>query len=119
MPDPKLKQAAEEIKAILKRHDITATVCLQSQGHLEFLRVLEATWSCARLEPTPDGGEIRIRAKRADFESADAQKQMVSDTAGMVFGFHHHAEQEAAIFARLLALLSQTVGMRNILRTDE
>lgn len=42
MPDAKLKEAMEEIKAVLTKHDIAAIVLLQSQTHSEFLQRIGA-----------------------------------------------------------------------------
>lgn len=87
MPDPKLKEAMEEIKSVLKKYDIGAEVILASETHLEFLHEYSPTWSCARIEKGPDGGYgVRIRSKLEDFPSKKAQKKCMEATVGMFAG---------------------------------
>lgn len=83
MPDPKLKEAIEEAKAILKKHDIGGIVLLSSQTHTEFWMDLEPSWSCAKSE-----GEhgIRIKAMRADYPNEETHKKVLADTAGLILG---------------------------------
>jgi hypothetical protein len=77
---PKLKKAMEEIKAILKRHDIAGMVVLHTPGHSEYLNHISPTYSCAKQE----GDMIRFRAKKADFNnSAELRDQCIADTANM------------------------------------
>ncbi len=45
---PKLRLAAEEIKAVLNRHDIIGFFDLEDQGHAEFGTKFEASWSIIR-----------------------------------------------------------------------
>jgi hypothetical protein len=60
---PKLKKAMEEIKSIVKRHDIAAHVVLHTPGHSEFWFEISPSYSCAKLE----GDNVRFKAKTADF----------------------------------------------------
>lgn len=93
MPDPKLQAAVLEIQAVLKKHDIGGVVLLASQTNTHFSYELCPSWSCARVEA--DG--IRIKALRKDFASREAQQKVLTDTTGMILGFHttllHVAEQ--------------------------
>jgi len=79
---PKLKIAMEEIKAILKKHDIAASVVLHTPGHSEYLLKINPSYSCAFCE----GNHIRIRAKlQQDFNGdKNAWSQKVSDTYNMI-----------------------------------
>lgn len=60
---PKLKQAMEEIKSILAKHDIGAMVVLHTPGHSEFLNKLNPSYSCI----IQTGDNIRFRSKLADY----------------------------------------------------
>lgn len=80
-PDPKLQAAMEEIKAILRKHDITAIVSIESPGAAEFLTHLVATWTCIRLD---DCGAIHFTTKDIPQEK---RKKVVEDTLGMLLGF--------------------------------
>lgn len=60
--DPKLKVAMEEIKAVLKKHDIAGVVVLHNNdgpghGHGEYAMVLDPSYSCASLNE----GMVRLK----------------------------------------------------------
>jgi len=62
--DPRLREAAAEIEAVLKKYDCMGLVHLTGKSHGEFLMHLTPSWSCISLEETKDGKMgIRIRAK--------------------------------------------------------
>lgn len=77
---PKLKVAAEEIKAILKKHDIAAAIVLHTPGHAEFVLEIEPSYSCAKL--IPNG--VHFKAKREDYNDELKRNQVVSDTVNML-----------------------------------
>lgn len=118
MPDPLLKTAAEEIKAILKKHDIAGMMMLQSPGGAEFVRVIDPKWSCVKIQDTPMGPAIRIKAHHSEFPSKEAQKVCVEWTIGMVFAFHHQAEQDMKSMAQLIEILSRQFDISNWIRDD-
>jgi hypothetical protein len=72
--DPKLKEAMEEIKPILKKYDCMGALFLVSPTHAEYLYHLDASWSVIKFEyPRPDQVGFRIRSKKEDFPSKEAQ----------------------------------------------
>ncbi len=75
--DPKLKEALEEIKPILRKYDCMAVMVLVSPTHSEFLNHIDASWSVMTFEHRADGGEvgIRFRTKREDWPSKEAQNK--------------------------------------------
>ena len=77
--DPKLKEAAAEIKAICRKHDIAAHVALVSPSHAEFVMVLDPTWSACQLTDN----RLKIRAKSKEIGHEVAHKLM-GGTAHMV-----------------------------------
>lgn len=74
---PKLKIAMEEIKAVLKKHDIAGAVVLHTPGHSEFLMKIDPSWSCAKIER----GQIIVR--NIGFSRAK-KKKTAEDTVNMV-----------------------------------
>jgi hypothetical protein len=69
--DPKLKQAVEEIKIVLKKYDCNASIILVSPSHAEYLFHIDSSWSVMKFE---DGqNAIRFRSKKDDFPSKEAQ----------------------------------------------
>lgn len=74
----------EEIKEILKKHDIGAFVVLHTPGNAEHLLEISPTYSCAFWDHTPGKEGIRVRAKLTDFGGDSAKRhQVVTDTVNM------------------------------------
>lgn len=107
MPDSNLKAAMEEIKAVLKKHDCAGLVTLASPSHTEYLYGISPSWSCAWLQPMPDGFAIRIRSKLKDYPSKEAQKKSVEATTGMFLAFANMAERQQRQMAQLIAMLGK------------
>jgi hypothetical protein len=119
MPDPVLKAAAEEIKSVLRKHDIAALITLQSPNSVEYVREVSPTWSCAKVEQMPDGLMIRVRAKSAEFASKQDQKLCVERTVGMLIGFKHQSERDADCMSDLIYGVAKQVGpIDNFLRDE-
>jgi len=111
MPDSNLKAAMEEIKAVLKKHDCAGMIALTSESHVEYLNEFKASWSCAWIEEFPDGSVgVRVRAKRKDFPSHEAQNKAVSLTVGMFLAFANMAEKQQAQIKDILAMLLPHFG---------
>lgn len=85
--DPKLKFAAEEIKEILKKHDILASMLLVSPSHVEYLFHIESSWSVMRFEGGKDASGIRFRSKKEDFPSKEAQNFATESTMHAITSF--------------------------------
>jgi hypothetical protein len=70
--DPRLQDAAERIKEILREFDIAGVVTLCSgNGHAEYVNyVTEPTWSCLSFHE----GAVRVRAK---VKSAPAEDRVL------------------------------------------
>ncbi len=77
---PKLKNAAEEIKEILAKHDIAGMIVLHTPGHSEFVLDITPSYSCAWIQ----GGSLRFIAKKAEYNSIEEWRQKVADTANMI-----------------------------------
>lgn len=77
---PKLKKAAAEIKAIIKKYDIAASIVLHTPGHAEFLLEITPSYSCAKL----NHDHVHFKAKKEDFNDEQKRMQTISDTANMM-----------------------------------
>jgi len=107
MPDPSLKAAMEEIKAVLKKHDCGAMVTLASENNIEFLYEISPSWSCASFQRMPDGGlAIRVRSKLKDYPSKAVQTKVLSLTAGMFLAFANQAERQQEQMGALMRTLA-------------
>lgn len=115
MPDPKLKDAMEEIKAVLEKYDIGAEVILASETHLEYLHAYDPTWSCASIEKLPDGTHgIRVRAKLADFPDREAQKKCLEQTVGMFAGFYDAMEKSQEVMVTVMKMVGEVLEFEHI-----
>ncbi len=107
MPDPKNDAALAEIRAVLEKHDLAGVVFVGSQTHAAFIYRFDPSWSCARLEETPDGMVIRLKALGADFPDAMAHEKCVTDTIGIFNGFLNMGQRLSFDLMNLLKMLSR------------
>lgn len=84
----KLKQAAEDIKDVLRKHDITGAVVLHGPpnevggtGFGEFLIHITSSYSCAYMY---EDNSVRFYSKRKDYNSREEQEEKLRVTANMV-----------------------------------
>lgn len=110
MSDPILKAAAEEIKAVLRKHDIAGVLMLQSKTHGEWVCEISPSWSAAKLERSDGDVLLRVRCKREDFPSKEAQQECLAHTVGMLMSFITFGGKLGEDFTRMIALISQQVG---------
>lgn len=113
--DPVLKKAMEEIKEVLRRHDVAGIVLLQSKTHGEWLNHINPSWSAAWME---DEDLLRIRARRADYQSMAARDEALRLTTSMLCGFRDGAQRVHDNMESVLKVLSDTVEITHISRFD-
>ena len=94
-PELKLKTAAEEIKDILRKYDIAASIVLHTPGHGEFINHILTSYSCAYQY---EEESVRFYCKRKDFETEEEQIKKLEDTANML---HMLLEQTGRNFMML------------------
>lgn len=80
-PQTKLKIAAEEIKEILRKHDIAGVFGLHTPGHGEFVLHLNTSYSCAYIY---NDEQIRFYNKRKDYKTEEEQIVKLTGTANML-----------------------------------
>ena len=83
--NPEILPVLDEITAVLKKHDMTGIIIVGNRSHMDWRVHVEASWSCAKPEEVDglSGVAIRIRCKREDFPSAEAQRACLERTIGM------------------------------------
>lgn len=81
MSNAKLKQAAEEIKEILRKHDIAGTVGLHTPGHGEFFIHLHTSYSCAYMY---EDDTIRFNIASNHLDDDEKRDQCNTDTSNML-----------------------------------
>lgn len=119
MPDPKLKTAMEEIKAVLKKHDIGGVVVLASETHMEYLHEIAPTWSCVRFE-AGEGGVygVRVRALAKDFPSKQAHQKCLSDSIGMIMGFANALEHSRELMMVIIRMVGNKIPFEHMTKHE-
>jgi hypothetical protein len=80
--DPKTVEAIDKIKAILREHDLWAAFIVVSPERVHWVYHFEPSWSCLHFDP--ETGKAHIRAKRADFATAEQHKRVIELTTGAI-----------------------------------
>lgn len=114
MPDPNLTVARDTIRTLCEKFDIACMVLLCSPSHCNHLLHLSASWSVANL----DGNQLRIRAKRADFESVEAQKKAIENTTGMIAGFRDALQIQLENCNQILAVLGKHFDFSHVSQAE-
>lgn len=77
----KLKVAIEEIKDILKKHDIAGSVALHTDGHGEFMIYLNTSYSCAY---HIEDNSIHLYSKKDDKSTPEERTEKQRQTSNML-----------------------------------
>lgn len=80
-PETKLKVVAEEIKEILRKHDVAASLVIHTPGHSEFINHLLTSYSCAYQY---EDNSIRFHCKRENYKTQAEQIKKLTDTSNML-----------------------------------
>lgn len=108
--NPEILPVLDEISAVLKKHDMMGLVIVGNETHCDWRMEVTASWSCARVESEDEKGlAIRIRAKRADYATPEAQKRCVEATVGAFVTFGHTMEKLNEQLDTLLIAISKQV----------
>lgn len=103
--DVKTVEALEKIKAILREHDLWASMIVISAERVHWLYHFEPSWSCLHFDPNT--GEARFRAKRADFVTPEQQQHVVELTTGAIRSTRDFAAKQFRDANMLYGLLEE------------
>lgn len=78
--DPKALEAIEKIRAILTEYDLWGVIGVGSTERFHWSFHVDPSWSCIYINK--ETGEVRIRAKRAEFASDADFKHVMTNTIG-------------------------------------
>jgi hypothetical protein len=101
---PKLKTAMEEIKAVVKKHDIAALVVLHTPEFSEYLFAIDPTYSAMRFTDRP--GEIRIKTDSKEMGKEVAEK-FAQDTSNMITHFQDQLDAMSTMIDYLAGILDR------------
>lgn len=106
---PKLKKAMEEIKEVLKKHDIGGIVCLHNPGFQEYVNHLNPSYSAMTL--TENESRFQIKGHRKHyFNNTEMRDQKLADTKNMVDHFTTFAGSEFMMFDEINKKMEATFG---------
>lgn len=111
---PKLKKAMEEIKEILRKHDIAANIVLHTPGHAEYLTHIKPSYSCASIDELT--GKFELKAKKIHFTNEAERLNKLSDTSNML---NLLAEATGRTAMNLISASEVTDTFLNAKHTDE
>lgn len=94
-----------EIEAILAKYDLCGSIIVCSDSHAENRHILNASWSAVYFKP--DTGELRIRAKKAEFASMGQFKKVVGSTVGMLFQMRDLSVLNVVYFDEMCQILDE------------
>lgn len=77
----KLKVVAEEIKEILRKHDVAGAVALHTPGYGEHFLHFNPSYSCAYMI---NDDEVRFYCKKSDYKTLEEHQQKIADTSNML-----------------------------------
>jgi len=92
----------DEIKNILKKHDIGGFLVIHTPGHSEFLNQVSPSYSCAFIE----NGAIRVKLKTAEVGKEKA-RQLALDTLNMVSCLAKNTAEHAILYMELEKMLKE------------
>jgi len=120
MPDTKLQKLVAELGERIKKSDVAGIVLLSSPKNMEWGIQVEATWTCFKLEETPDGKMVlRMRNKKAEHTDMEKYKALTNDTIGTVLGFIDLLEHMKRLMESLRAEIAKTGMEIHHRSTDE
>lgn len=116
MKDPSMQQAADEISAVLRKHDLMGVVLIAGKERSGWNIELSPSWSCIRRgEPTEDGGaQIRIKSKLEDYASKEEQEQVLACSIGGIMGILHNTKYITESLGNLMGAVSHKVEIQHV-----
>jgi hypothetical protein len=102
------RECMAEIAAVLKKYDMAGAVTIVSKERAMF-KYFFPTWSCVAYE----GDGLRFRAKRADYPSAEAQRETIELSAHIIMQMRDIAAQTFAMCQRIGEALKEKVGLEH------
>lgn len=100
MADPKLKEAAAEIKGILMKHDIGGYVMLVSKTHSEYMFRLDTKWSGIKNVDN----QFSIEIKKANYKTIELFRETKALTQHLI---HQIRDLSALGFSHMERLIAQ------------
>lgn len=114
MKCPNMEAARLKIAAVLKEHDLMGAVLIASKERSGFFHELSPSWSCATVDESKPQVEVRVRCKREDFPSAEAQNQALALTVNGLMGLLHVHPYTEQMLSGIIRLIGQKVDFTSM-----
>lgn len=109
-----MEAARVKIIAILKEHDLMGAVMIADQERSGFFQEVSPSWSCAIAEKTPQGVGIRVKCRREDYPSEQAQEKTLALTINGLMGMMHVHQFIGQTLAGVMQMISRRVDIRSV-----
>lgn len=96
-PHPTLKMAHLEILEILKKHEITGVCVLHLPGHMELVQLIEAPFTCIRMNAVR---QLQIVPPLIDPEHPEVAQKKVVDTINMLANTRFQLSHLAQVYVQ-------------------
>jgi hypothetical protein len=113
MNDKPYRDCMAEIIGVLKKYDMAGAITVVSQDRSMF-KYHFPTWSCV----TVGEDHVRVKAKREDFPSSEAQRRTVELSAHCIMQMRDIAANTFALTEHLGKQLTDKVGMEHVPNAD-
>jgi hypothetical protein len=104
---PKLKKAMEQIKEVLKEHDIAGFVVIHTPGFSEFLNKIDTSYSILSL--TGDSMQFKAHSKHFGGDK-NKRDRAAADTRNMITHFLEVAGKQFMMYDEIAKRVDDTYG---------
>lgn len=112
---PKLKKAMEEIKSVLKKHDIAGFVVIHTPGFSENLNHITPSYSCAKM--VTEG--IQFKIESAKVGGKENATKIANDTYNMITHFADVIAPHAMMYLETKDYLTQELTGKKLPGDEE
>lgn len=114
LKDANMEEARNKILAVLKEHDLMGCVTMAGKERGAFFSYVSPSWSCAIVEEDGEKCGVRIRSKREDYPSLQAQEEQVRFTINGIMGLMHNLKFIEQLITAIIQLIGQKQEIRHI-----
>jgi hypothetical protein len=107
--NPVLEQAAKEIAAVLKKHDIAGVVQLFTPGHNKYAMNLQPSWSVIAVDAV---GKLRMTAPLVDPENPQEAQTKVLDTVRMLVNLRIYLTKMVGVIVQSEVAVREYFGVQ-------
>ncbi len=114
MKCPNMEAARLKIVAVLKEHDLMGAVMIAGQERSGFFQEVSPSWSCAIAEETPQGVGMRVKCRREDYPSEQAQEKTLALTINGLMGMMYVHQFIGQTLTGVMQMISRKVDIRSV-----